>query len=232
MATPQNLGDEDPVLSKLLLSTEDKKEYRKVLDGVIAVFQPIDPVKENLVKHYVYDSFLIDRLQRHITIAIERRYQETKGFRLERAKARKVREEDRARAKLVEAGTQPSDIARLVAQEAKVEDAVREIDRIFDAAVSETDHNVAFERSMVFIESLDRMLQNAHRRRRDTLQLLEFYEAGLAHKASTATDNALKASQPKEESVAEITDAPSIVPASDPEENHDVESQNRSEPTQ
>jgi hypothetical protein len=215
-----------------LLNTEDEKEFRKVLDGVIAVFQPLDPVKENLVRHYVYDSWLIDRLHRHSTIAIERRYQETRSFRLERAKARKAREEDRARARLGEVGTEPADIARLVALEEKVQVAADEIDRIFDAETTESDHNVAFERSMAFLAALDSMLQNAHRRRRDTLHLLEFYEAGLAHKAGAATDDALKANQPKEGPVAEIPDAPSIVPASDPEGHHDVESQTRSEPTQ
>jgi hypothetical protein len=176
---------------------------------------------------------LIDRLHRHITIAIERRYQESKNFRLERAKARKTREEDRARAKLEQAGTEPSDIARLVAMEAKVLEAADDVEELLNTAATESDHNAAFERSMEFLTALDRMLQNAHRRLRDTLQLLEFYEAGLAHKASVATERALKARQPKEDAALETADAPSIIPTADePEKDHDVKSQNRSEPTQ
>ena len=232
MSTQQALGDKASVSSTFLLSTEDHNEYRKVLDEVLTVFNPIDPIKEGLVKHYVHDTWQIDRLNRHGTLAIERRYQESKSFRLERAKARKVREEDRARARLVQAGTEPSDIARLVAMEDKVLEAADEVGQIFDTAATESDHNAALERSIGFLEALERMLQNAHRRRRDILHLLELYEAGLADKARRATDNALQANQPKEQPVAEVKDAPAIVPTANVEEDHDVKSQNRSEPTQ
>jgi hypothetical protein len=52
MSTHQALQGKDAVVLSLLLSTEDHDDYDKALEGVLAVFRPIDPVKERLVKHY------------------------------------------------------------------------------------------------------------------------------------------------------------------------------------
>jgi hypothetical protein len=206
-------------IASLLLSGEDETAYRQTLQEVLALFEPLDTVKRNLIEYFVYDSIVIDRAQRHSALAIERRYQETLAYRLQKAKARKIRDEERARAKLVEAGSKPEDIARLMALEENVQSASEDVMKIFQDSDAERLNNTAFQDSIEFIERLDEMVQRAHRRRQDMLHLLEFYETGLALRANAATEEALKANRTRrakaEEGLnghTEADDSPSIVP--------------------
>jgi hypothetical protein len=194
METSVGLTGEEIAQSKVLfgpapiLSTENNDCFDILWDQVIATLKPRDIVELIYVRRFIIETWTVERLSRHATVAVERRYRENL-------------EHLHLRAKLTQAGkvsrhplanATPSDIAHLVVLEDYIGSVDTDLDQILTRKASELDHNRALERSIGFQESLDSLIANASRRRDDVLRQMELYRCGLGEQARQAVEQALE----------------------------------------
>ena len=181
-----------------ILSTEDRGRFEDVFDAVIDALKPEDFVVLLQVRHFVESTWIVDRLTRHGTVAIERWFRQSPEYREERLKLEKSRKEGLARKRAEQASQTPPDIAHLVALEDTVVDVDTNVGEILDRDATEFEHNRAFERNILFQERLDRLMNSATKRANDALRQLELYRTGLGQAVERTTQQALT-SQPKKD---------------------------------
>ena len=88
-----------------------------------------------------------------------------------------------------------------------------DMEEMFKRKATEQDHNIAFERTMVFQEQLDKLIASATRRRDDAFEQLELYRIGLGAKAQEIAGQLLKAKA--QEITPTMIEGPSLAPSNE-----------------
>ena len=192
-----------------ILSSEQPELYESFFDQLTLCLQPQDFVEVMLIWHYAVDAWRVSRAIRHGTVAIERRYQEGVRQKLQRARLQQAQIKEQTTAQF--RNQSPSDIAALAGLEREVLSTSDDIEELFKRKATEIDHNIAFERSMIFQEQLEKLVAGASRRRDDALQQLEIYRMGLGVQAREIASQLLDAEV--QESAPAMIEGPSLVPA-------------------
>jgi len=191
-----------------ILTSEEPKRFDKFYMQLATAIQPRDFTELLLIWHLTCDSWSLSRYTRHATVAIERRYQEHLLFEAQRAQFEEKRKLSRAGTTF--ANAVPRDIAELANLEEKFLFTPDEVDEILLRKVSERDHNLGLQRSIVFQDQLDKLINSATRRRDDALNQLETYRAGLGAQAKEAAEQILEGEFA--EAVPVSSDASALVP--------------------
>lgn len=76
-----------------VLSTEDAGSFKLLFEKVAEALMPRDFIEMIYIRRFVCEVWLIERLGRHGTIAIERRYQESREQMLYNARVQKARKD-------------------------------------------------------------------------------------------------------------------------------------------
>ena len=194
-----------------VLRTENRENFDKLLDQVMACLKPQDVVEAMLTRDFVYASWLIARYSRHQTVSVERRFLQSLEFQAQRAKVQKARKEALVKDKAAKSADRPADIAGLVHLENIVESLVTDSDEILERTPTELEHNRAIEKDILFIEQLDVLLSRARSWRNDSLKLLEHYRKGSKQLLSKVTAQVLYAEFEEVEDQLDV--APQLAPS-------------------
>ena len=162
-----------------VLSTEDAGSFKLLFEKVAEALMPRDFIEMIYIRRFVCEVWLIERLGRHGTIAIERRYQESREQMLYNARVQKARKDKLDVVTFV--NTTPRDIATLAA-------FAETPDEILTRRATETDHNRAMEKNIELSEALDSLMDNAIRRRNDAMKQLEVHRVGLGARVKEVAD--------------------------------------------
>jgi hypothetical protein len=195
-----------------VLSTEDAGKFQSLLQQVTAALKPLDVVELILIRSFVIEVWTIERLRRHATVAIDRRYQEDLEHMLYRAKVQKARKDGLDIRTFAHAT--PRDIATLAAFAETPEE-------ILTRPATESDHNRALEKSIDLQMQLDTLMASATHRRSEALQQLELYRAGLAAQAKEVTDRIVEG---EFQEVTPVSAKPPILIATEAKADDRVES--------
>jgi len=180
----------------------------------MACFVPADILEWQLVNRLTDDAWFIKRYSRHQTVVVERRFQQSLEFQVQRIKTQNARKEAQAN-RLAEKMTQnPPEVAHLLHLEDQVVDLPSDVDEILQRTPTELEHNRALEKSIVFQEQLDKLIASATKRFNETLELLKHYKEGLGQRLHQAAEELLtrNGTEPGENPLPP-TDTPSIVPS-------------------
>jgi hypothetical protein len=179
-----------------VLCTEDRELYQKTRGHFMACFVPGDILEWHLVNRLVDEAWFIKRYTRHQTVAVERRYQQSLEFQVQRLKSQNARKEALA-SRLGDKMTQsPPEVAHLLHLEKNVVTCASEIDEILQRTPTELQHNRALEKSIVFQDQLDKLIVSASKRFNETLELLEHYREGLGQRLRLAAEELFKRNNP------------------------------------
>jgi hypothetical protein len=162
-----------------VLSTEEGSHFQAIYDRILVALDPWDVIQLIKIWHYVCTAWVMNRLIRHGTVAIERLAQQTLAHEAQRAKAQKARKDSLVRATAEELSQTPADVAKLVTLEDKVMGSISAIDTMFEYKVTEMDHNKALRAGIAFQEQIDRLVSSHAKRCADILRELDHYRAGL-----------------------------------------------------
>jgi hypothetical protein len=195
-----------------VLRTEDRDHYDKIRAYFMAWFSPQDILEWQLVRRLIDDAWFIARYSRHQTVAVERWFQQSIDFQVQRVISQQARNEAAAKHIADQTTQKPAEVAQLLHLEKKVVDLHLEIDEIRQRTPTELEHNRALEKGIAFQEQLDRLVASATRRFNETLQLLEYHKEAFGQRLR---ETAKQLSEPEEESPPPQTDEPSIVPSDD-----------------
>jgi hypothetical protein len=195
-----------------VLKTEDPALYAKLHANFMACLSPEDIVLESLIDRLVNDQWFIMRYGRHQTVAIERSFQQSLDFQEQRRNLRKAKKEALAKIQAERMAQSPPEVAQLVHLEKRVGDPIEEIDEILERTPTEIEHNRALERSILFQEQLDRLVNNATKRFNETLELIECYKARSGKRLRQAAED-LNAVSTDQGEAPRQTEGPSIVPS-------------------
>ncbi len=145
---------------------------------------------------------------------VERRFQQSLEFQVQRIKMQNARKEAQAN-RLAERMTQnPPEVANLLHLEDQVFALPSDVDEILQRTPTELEHNRALEGSLVVQEQLDKLVVSATKRFHETLELLEHYKEGLGHRLRQAAEELLKPnSTERDENPLPQSEAPSVVPS-------------------
>jgi len=179
-----------------VLTTESTEQFQEIMNQAIACVSPRDIMELMFIRDFVSESWQINRLRRHGTVAIERWYHQSQAYQVQRAKVLKARRDDRVNELAERLGQQPADIAELVHLEDKVLEGVADIDNLFARKATEMEHNRALEKSIQFHEQLERMIESATKRRNDALRQMEHYRKGLGQLVIEATTYVIDEDRP------------------------------------
>lgn len=194
-----------------VLSTEEAGNFQSLLKQVTAALKPLDVIELILIRSFVIEVWTIERLRRHATVAIDRRYQDYLEGMLHRAKVQKARKDNLDLRTFAHAT--PRDIATLAAFAETPED-------LLTRKATETDHNRALEKGIDLQMRLDTLMASATRRRNDALQQLELYRAGLAVQAKEAASRIVEG---EFQEVTPISAKPTILIATEAKADDHVE---------
>ncbi len=196
-----------------VLRTEDRELYDKIRAQFMGCFTPGDVLEWQLVNRPVDEAWFIKRYTRHQTVAVERRYQQSLEFHVQRLKSQHARKEALA-SRLADQITQnPPEVAHLLHLEEDIGDLVSETDEILQRIPTELQHNRALEKSLAFQEQLDKLIVSANKRFNETLELLEHYREGLGQRLKQAAEELFKDGDSEQtEKPLRQTESPSIVP--------------------
>ena len=197
-----------------VLRTEDRELYDKVRAQFMACLMPADILEWQLVNRLIDDAWFIKRYTRHQTVMVERRFQQSLEFQVQRIKTQLTRKEAQAN-RLAERMTQnPPEVAHLLHLEDQVFDLPPDVDEILLRTPTELEHNRALEKSIIFQEQLDRLIASATKRFNETLELLEHYKEGLGQRLRQAAEELLRPNNTEQdENPLPRTEALSIVPS-------------------
>ena len=193
-----------------ILSSEAPESFDLLFESLASCLQARDFFELMLIRHYAVEAWRVNRAIRHGTVAIERRYQEGERQKLQRARLQHAQNRDETR-EYIRSHT-PADIAALAALEEEVM-LSDDMEEMFKRKATEHDHNIAFERTMVFQEQLDKLIASATRRRDDAFEQLELYRIGLGAKAQEIAGQLLEAKA--QEITPTRIEGPSLAPSNE-----------------
>jgi hypothetical protein len=193
-----------------VLRTEDREGYDKFRAHFLACFSPQDILEWQLVHRLIDDAWFIARYSRHKTVAVERWFQQSLDFQVQRVISQQAKKEAVVKSLADEMTQKPAEVAHLVHLEQKVTDLNLEIEAIRQRTPTELEHNRALEKSIVFQEQLDRLVASTTKRFNETLQLLEHYKEGFGERLRKAAEEFFK---PEGENPPSQSEAPSMVPS-------------------
>ena len=175
----------------IVLRTERQEHYDQIVAHYQACFVPKDILECTLLQRPAEATWLIMRYTRHQTVAIERWYDQSLAFQVQRIKSQNARREALASELADKMVQKPADIAHLVEREDKVFDADQELADILERTPTELEHNRALEKSVVFQDQLDKLITSATKRFNDALELFEHYREGLGRRLRQTADQIL-----------------------------------------
>jgi hypothetical protein len=207
-----------------ILPSEAPELFEIFFEQLTNRLQPRDIMEVLLIWHFAVDTWRVNQAIRHGTVAIERRYEE--GVRQKLLRARPEHE-----AKRQETGDHirshtPGDIAAIAALQVEALSVAADTAEICKRKDAERDLNIAFERSMIFQEQLERLIASATRRRDDALLQLELYRNGLGAQAQEASSQLIEGEV--HDTDPTMIEAPSLAPNDDAgtgEDSHEKESE-------
>ena len=191
-----------------ILTSEEPERFEKFYLQLATSIKPRDFTELLLLWHFTCDSWNLSRYTRHAAVAIERRHQEQVLFAVQRAKFEEKRRLSQTGATFATAV--PRDIAELANLEEKFLSTAEEVGDILKRKASERDHNLGLQKSIIFQDQLDKLINSATRRRDDALHQLEIYRAGLGVQAKAAAGQILDGDF--QETVPLSSDAPALAP--------------------
>ena len=181
-----------------ILTTEDGECFEDTFNFVINALKPEDMVALITVRRYVEANWIVNRLTRHGTVAIERLFRQSAEYRAERLRLQKERKEAQTRKHAEQAGQAPADIAHLVALEDNIVNSASDVDEILEREATEIEHNRALEASIFLQEHIERWINSATKRANKSLRQLELYRAGLGQTVQRAARQVLDAKPKKD----------------------------------
>ena len=158
-----------------IFRSENVGHYEGMRDQFIECFAPKDFFELNLVMEMVNDAWQIKRGTWHKALAVERWSQKSLEFQAKRIELQQSRQDSQIESEAKATIQQPSDIGGLVRLEDKFVATISEVDHAVTWTAQEIAHNAALERSMVFQESLDKMIANATVRFHKAYEAFEHY---------------------------------------------------------
>jgi hypothetical protein len=208
-----------------ILSSEDPTNFKEIFRLVAGAVKPRNMIEMICIWHYVCATWIIARYTRHGTVAIERYAHQAVLFREQRAKLRQQYKSDRENEQAQRLVQTPTDVAQMVHLENNIEAAEKDLDDIMHGAISEREHNKAFQQSVAFHEQLNRLIASQTAIRNDSLRQLELFRAGLGQLVSKVTDAVIEGEcEEIEDNPPHRGSAPSILPTNGANPNA-VESQ-------
>ena len=178
--------------SPSLLTTESVSQYRELADQLIKSLQPNDGLELLLVRQVLHETWKIWRFERHQTLGIDRRVRQSLDFQND-LKAERAKKREALSKKLAEKTGRPiTELSEMVELIEVIETSSEDVHALAERALErrhEFMHNKALEAAMDLQERLDRLISAATKRRNDTLQLLEYYRAGLGRRLRELTDH-------------------------------------------
>ena len=175
-----------------VLRTEARAFYDKFRADFMACLMPADILEWQLVNRLIDDAWFIKRYTRHQTVMVERRFQQSLEFQVQRIKTQNATKKTQVNRLAERMTLNPPEVADLLHLEVQVCDLPSDVDEILQRTPTELEHNRALERSLVFQEQLDKLVASATRRFNETLELLEHYKEGLGHRLRQAAKELLK----------------------------------------
>jgi hypothetical protein len=154
-----------------VLRSENISQYNALRDQLIGCFAPQDFFDLKLIMEMVDSSWQSKRSNWHKALAVERWSQQSLAFQAKRRDLQQSRQDSRIEGEAEATIQQPSDIGAVVRLEEKFIDTIDEVDHAVTWTALELAHNAALERSMPFLDGLDRMIANA------TVRFYKAYEA-------------------------------------------------------
>jgi hypothetical protein len=162
-----------------VLSSENAEDYNLMWQKLIECCMPADLMELLLVRQIQNETWTIIRLQRHQTMAVERRFRETNGFLAGRRKDLKAKKQALAEELARKSGQPMTEYSKLIELDDTIMSTLTDLNEIEARVPSEIEHNRALEQGIVFQEHIDRLLNSAHKRRNDALHWLDLYRHGL-----------------------------------------------------
>ena len=202
-----------PVGPPPILSSEGQKELEEIFHLVAQCVKPHNMVEVVYLWHFVCASWIIKRLIRHGTVAIERHAQQIRGFHTERAgsdrSAKRVRNTGRCKNSRK---TRPTSRTWSVCRKMST-GSISETDAIFEDADLERDHNKALQQGIALHEKLNALIiSQTGNQEQLAFRQLELFRMGRGQLASEATEQILEGECKEVEELPHTADAPSITP--------------------
>jgi hypothetical protein len=97
-----------------VLRTEERKLYDQIRAKFMSCFTPEDILEWQLISRLVDEAWFIKRYSRHQTLAIERWYQQSLDFQVQRLKAQNARKEALAKSMEDRMRQKPAEVADLL----------------------------------------------------------------------------------------------------------------------
>jgi hypothetical protein len=170
-----------------VLNTESEEAYYAIMTKFLECFAPEDFMMQIFVKDLTNYTWDIRRIQRHMTLTIERRYHRYLEFQKQRKQLTVERKAEIARHAEKQANPPPA-FERALDVEFYLEGSVADIDEILKRGPQEHDHARGLESGIEYYERLDRALDRAIGRRNETLELMTLYREGLGLALRRAAD--------------------------------------------
>jgi hypothetical protein len=174
-----------------VLSTESEVAYYAIMTKLLECFAPEDFMMKIFVNDLTNHTWEIRRIQRHMTLTIERRYHQHLEFQKERKQLTAERKAEVARHAEKQANPPPA-FERALDAEHYLEGLVADVDEILKRGPQEHDHARGLESGIEYYERLDRTLEQAIRRRNKTLELITLYNEGLGLALRRAADQIIE----------------------------------------
>ena len=128
-----------------VLSSEDARHYNEIWDNLIKRFMPKDFLELLLTRQVQNETWKIMRYTRHQTVAIDRRFQESREFQVKRANEQKARRAAVAKELAEMTGQPATELQRLLDLNDVVMSSLSDVDEILLRPPTEIDHNRALE---------------------------------------------------------------------------------------
>jgi hypothetical protein len=150
-----------------VLSTENAEAYHRMLLCLVEQYEPHDLVGQMLVKQVLDSMWDIQRITRHMTLAIDRKFRDLQKFQAQGRKAAAQKKEALAK-RLAQSKAEPPTVPEEV-----TDGLVEEVDAILQEPATELDHARALEAAIAYYERLDKSRMMAIAMRTNALNQLE-----------------------------------------------------------
>ena len=197
-----------------VLRTEDRDLYDRIHAQFMACLQPGDFLEWWLIDGLVVDGWYIKRYRYHQTVSVERWFEQSLEFQVQRLKSQHTRRQAFLGDRAQQMTATPADVAQVVGLEDKVSAVAAEIDEVLKRVPDEIAHNRALEKGITFQEQLDKLIASTTKRFNERLELFEHYREGLGQRLrQAAAEFEILDGAKQDEDVPRQLEAPAIVPS-------------------
>jgi hypothetical protein len=163
-----------------VLRTEDPKQYEAMFNQFLHCFEPEDFFELMELKKMVDAGWHIKRYTRHKTLTVERWYQQSLEFQVQRLRSQNAKREALARNQAEPVAQGREDIAAVTQLEENALDTVKDVDEILKRVPTEIEHNRALEKSLDIQEKFEKLIISETVRFNKALETFEHYRLVLA----------------------------------------------------